>query len=65
MATRIGDWIVYLRKDSTPHEIVIEVSTHVTFNIFAAFRFTNKSLDEFKKIIDNAVASGQQHWDKQ
>jgi len=62
---KIGDWYFKQREDSSPKELIIEVSTYCNLQCIHCFRYAsdnlryiNMSIENFKKIIDNALNSG-------
>ncbi|MEM0368272.1 MAG: radical SAM protein [Desulfurococcaceae archaeon] len=64
-ALKISDWIIHLSENSHPHEVVIEVSTRCNLECVHCFRqsahgfmYKDMSLNDFVKIVDNAISSG-------
>lgn len=61
---KIRDWNLSLDEDSTPNEILIEISTRCNLKCLHCFRFSSRTLrprdmdlDTFKAILDNAAKS--------
>lgn len=62
---KVGDWLLQLDDSSAPRELVIEVSTRCNLACTHCFRWSSSdlkeydmSLEDYRRIIDNAVSSG-------
>jgi len=65
MSLRVGDWTVNLNEGSSPRELVLEASTrcdlqciHCFRNAVEDFKPSDMGLEDYKKIVDNALKSG-------